>query len=188
MEKIIVDADFCIKLGNSEKYPFLLEVLSLLADNIYIHAYTNAEVKMPHSAVIQLRQLVDSGQVKVVNEKGLNRAERTIYKMSFNLLSAVMINPHRPNKNKGEVCSLAYAKAAGITIFVTDERDLQPIIDSRLNIGINDIQCLRIVDIIKMARDGEVSVSRKTAKALWVIAGKNKDDFDKSVWPLECSP
>lgn len=31
------------------------------------------------------------------------------------------------------------------------------------------------MDIIINARDGEVDVPRKVAKALWIIAGKNKD-------------
>jgi len=54
-----------------------------------------------------------------------------------------------------------------------------------LNIGINDIHCLRIIDIIGMAYNGDIDIQRKTAKALWIIAGKKKEDFDKSVWPLE---
>ena len=89
-----------------------------------------------------------------------------------------------PNKNKGEACSLAYAKATGIPVFATDEMDLQPIIDTQLNTGIDDITCLRIVDIIKKAKNGEIDVSRKVCKALWVISGKSKDMFDKTLWPV----
>lgn len=32
------------------------------------------------------------------------------------------------------------------------------IIDAQLNIGIDDITCLRIVDIIKKAKNGEIDV------------------------------
>lgn len=185
LDRIIIDADLCIKLGNSEKYPFLREVLPLLAKDICIHACAYDEVKMPHCAVEQLLWLVENGKVKVVNETGLCPADRAVYEMSYCRLAAVMISHDKPNKNRGEACSLAYAKATGIMIFATDERNLQPIISSRLNIGINDIHCLRIIDIIGMAYNGDIDIQRKTAKALWIIAGKKKEDFDKSVWPLE---
>ncbi len=35
LEQMIIDADLCIKLGGSEKYPFLLEILPLIAKSIY---------------------------------------------------------------------------------------------------------------------------------------------------------
>ncbi len=89
------------------------------------------------------------------------------------------------NKNKGEACSLAYAKATGIPYFATDEKDLQPIIDKRLNTGTDDITCLRIIDIIQMARKGEIDIKRKICKVLWVIAGKDKDLFNKKAWPKD---
>ena len=54
-----------------------------------------------------------------------------------------------------------------------------------MNTGIDDITCIRIVDIIIKARDGEVDVPRKVAKALWIIAGKNKDIFDTEIWPVK---
>ncbi|MDO5115187.1 MAG: hypothetical protein Q4D58_03740 [Synergistaceae bacterium] len=184
MSRIIIDADLCIKLGGSDKYKFLLNVLPLAADDIYMHTCAYNEVKMPPSAVKQLKKLVEDGTVKIVDERELSNNDLVVYNLSYNMLAAVTLDPGRPNKNKGEVCSLAYAKATGITIFATDENNLQQIIDSRLNTGIDDIHCLRIVDIIMKARNGEIDITRKTAKAIWVIAGKNKDDFDNKIWPL----
>ena len=184
LEQMIIDADLCIKLGSSEKYPFLLEVLPLVADEIFMHSHAFGEVMIPMSARRQLADLVSQGKVFVVNETELDPKERTIYDMTFNQLAAVMVDPRRPNKNKGEICSLAYAKVKDIPIFATDECDLQPIIDLQLNTGMNDIHCLRIVDIINMARNGEISLPRKSAKAIWVISEKNKDDFDRFVWPI----
>ena len=104
---------------------------------------------------------------------------------TYRKLERVMIDPHKPNKNKGETCSLAYAKATGIPYFATDEMNLQPIIDSQLNTGIDDIKCMRIVNIIQTAHDGQISISRKVCKALWIVAGKKKDIFDKEIWPVE---
>lgn len=101
-----------------------------------------------------------------------------------------MIDPRKPSKNKGEACSLAYAKATGIPIFATDEAHLQPIIDSQLNTGINDISCLRIRNVVELIRDGQINLPRKYAKALWRIAYNNEDVhnankiFDEQIWPL----
>ncbi len=185
LKQIIIDADLCIKLGGSGKYRYLLDLLPLIAENIYMHTCAFDEVMMPASACQQLRELVSNGSMKVVNETELTPQESAVYGMVFNSLAAVMINPQKPNKNKGEVSSLAYAKVKSIPVFVTDEVDLQPIIDIRLNTGVDDIHCLRIVDIVYMAHNGEINISRKIAKVLWVIAGKKKEIFDNELWPID---
>lgn len=149
-----------------------------------MHTHAYGEVMMPPSAVKQLKALIDEGKVGLVNESNLDNRDRAVYDASYKNLEKVMINPKLPNKNKGEACSLAYAKATGIPIFATDEMNLQPIIDSQLNTGIDDITCLRIVDIVKKAKNGEINVPRKVCKALWVIAGKSKEIFDNKVWPV----
>lgn len=86
IDKIIIDADLCIKLGGHKKYTFLYDILPLVADKIYMHTHAHGEVLMPSSAVQQLSKLI--------------------------------------SENKGEACSLAYAKATGIPVFATDEKDL----------------------------------------------------------------
>jgi hypothetical protein len=183
-EKMIIDADICIKLGGSEKYPFLKDILPLLAHEIYMHSHVQSEVLTPASASSQLEDLISEKKVILVNETELNPQERCIYDMVYNQLANVMIDPRRPNKNKGETCSLAYAKVKAIPVFATDEVDLQSIVDSQLNTGLNDIQCLRIIDIIDMAKKGEITLSRRQAKAIWRLSGKNKEDFDHTIWPL----
>lgn len=50
LDKIIVDADICIKMGSSEKYLFLEELLPQIAVKIYIRTVVNAEIKYPVSA------------------------------------------------------------------------------------------------------------------------------------------
>jgi len=184
IDKIIVDADLCIKLGGSNKYRFLYDILPLISNTIYMHTHALGEVMMPASAVSQLKELVNEGKIEIVNESGLAAKDRVIFDAAYRSLEGVMIDPNRPNKNKGEVCSLAYAKATGIPVFATDEMNLQPIIDSKLNTGMDDITCLRIVDIIEKAHIGEIDVPRKLCKALWIIAGKKKELFDSSIWPL----
>lgn len=184
-DKMIIDADLCIKLGGSNKYRYLYDILPLVSAKIYMHTHAYSEVMMPSSAVSQLCDLIKEGKIELVNENSLDSRDRAIFDAAYRNLEKVMIDPHRPNKNKGETCSLAYAKAKGIPVFATDEKNLQPIIDSRLNIGIDDITCIRIVDIVKKACNGEIAISRKVCKALWIVAGKKKEIFDVEIWPVE---
>lgn len=74
---------------------------------------------MSSSAVSQLKELIVGGKVIRVNENELDGQVRAIYDASYQNLAKVMIDPTRPNKNKGEVHSLAYAKATGIPVFAT---------------------------------------------------------------------
>lgn len=182
---MIVDADLCIKLGGSAKYRYLYDILPLVSIQIYMHTHAYEEVMMPPSAVQQLKELIAEGKVILVNESNLEMADKAVYAATYQNLAKVMMDPRRPNKNKGEVCSLAYAKATGIPVFATDEMNLQPIIDTQLNTGIDDITCIRIVDIIEMAHQGKIAVPRKVCKALWVICGKLKETFDQEIWSLE---
>ena len=155
-----------------------------------MHRHAFGEVRYPASASKQLSDLISIGKVRIVDQSTLSPVDRAVYDMSFQALKRVMINPLKPNKNKGEACSLAYAKATGIPIFATDEAHLQPIIDSLLNTGIDDITCLRIRNVVEMIRDGEIDLPRKYAKALWRIAYNNEnvtnanDIFDREIWPL----
>ena len=184
LKEMIIDADLCIKMGGSLKYRYLYDILPLVAEKIYIHTHVHAEVLVPSSAVSQLKDLISDGKAVLVNECDLDIADRIVFEATYKRLSEVMINPRYPNKNKGEACSLAYAKATGIPIFATDEKDLQPIIDKQLNTGMDDIRCVRLVDIVYMAKNKEIPVERKTAKALWVVAGKKKEYFDREIWPV----
>lgn len=184
IEKMIIDADLCIKIGASDKYMFLYELLPIMAKGIYMHTQTFNEVLAPLSAVRQLRKLVSENKVIIVSENNLGDFDKAIYDATYKKLARVMINPNKPNKNKGEVCSLAYAKATGIPVFATDEKNLQPIIDTQLNTGINDITCVRIVDIVIKAKTGEINIPRKQAKALWRLSGKQNEIFDMEIWPI----
>jgi hypothetical protein len=180
---MMIDADICIKLGGSDKYLYLEEIVPMLASEVFMHKNAFSEVMMPQSATKQLRNLVARNKIKIVDETILPPLDRAVYDMTFLKLERVMIDPRNKNKNRGEVCSLSYAKAIGIPVFATDEMDLQIIIDAQLNNGIADIKCLRIIDIIKMAHDEVIPIKRKIAKALWLMSGKKKELFDQEIWP-----
>jgi len=111
--------------------------------------------------------------------------QQNIYASSISLLKNSMWTPRNPKKNLGEIHSLALAKALGVPIFMTDEVNLQEIIDYHLNTNDSIISCFRIIDIIQeIKQDRLQGMARKQAKLLWVLSGKNKDDFDRSIWPL----
>ena len=116
IDKMIIDADLCIKLGGSGKYRYLYDVLPLVAEKIYMHTRAYSEVMIPASAVEQLKSLVEERRVNLVNENDLAQAERMVYDAAFRKLEQVMADPRRPNKNMGETSSLAYAKATGIPV------------------------------------------------------------------------
>lgn len=77
-------------------------------------------------------------------------------------------------------------KLKGISYFVTDEKDLQPIIDRILNTGLDDISCVRIENVIYKIKSGEINgFKRKEAKVLWRLSGKSTEIFDREIWPIE---
>ena len=182
LEQIIIDADICIKLGGNAKYRFLEIVVPALANRAYIHETVYDEIKMPASAIEQVNTLVETGDLEKISEEELDHTEKNNYKAIYSSLASVMMNPDTPNKNAGEVSSLAIAKVKGITYFGTDERDLQPIIDRKLNTGLKDIRCIRIIDIVKMFKDHDiVGLKRKEVKALWKLSGKSPKLFDEEI-------
>jgi predicted nucleic acid-binding protein len=184
-DKIILDADICIKIGSSEKYRYIETLFPSIADKIYMHKVVYNEIMIPVCAKEQIDTLIHKGMIELIDQKQLDKANRKIYNATYKSLSSVMINANRPTKNAGEVSSLAMAKTMSIAYFGTDERDLQVIIDEKLNSGINNIYCVRIIDIIEMIRDGKLDgFTRKNAKILWRLSGKSKVLFDEEIWPI----
>lgn len=182
---IILDADICIKLGGSQKYRFLEILIPLMTEKGYMHKIVYDEIMIPACAKEQVNSLIRNEIIELIDEEQLNDIEKNIYKATYTSLASVMINPNRPKKNRGEVCSLAMGKTKSIVYFGTDEKDLQIIIDEKLNSGMNDIHCIRIIDIIHMIRDGKLlGLKRKEAKVLWKLAGKSTERFDNEIWPL----
>jgi hypothetical protein len=144
------------------------------------------EIMMSKIVKDQINDLIAEKKMMIVEDSSLDATERKLFSSTWSLLAQRMMNPQEPRKNRGEVASLSFAKARSIPIFATDEMNLQPIIDSALNTGICDITCLRIVDIVKLIKQGGYpSLTRKDAKLIWLIAGKKKEVFDTDVWPVK---
>ena len=185
IKQMIVDADICIKIGMSDKHLFLENLFPSIAEKIYIHRVVYDEIIVPACAKRQLDNMLRSGSLEMLDESGLSQVEMMVYQATYDMLKNVMIDKRNPNKNNGEVCSLAMAKAKSIPVFASDEKELQPIVDEKLNTGIDNIICIRIIDIVKKIKNGELSgLTRKEAKILWVISGNKKDWYDNSIWPI----
>lgn len=186
LKGVIIDADFCIKVGASPKYRYLERVLTELAEKVYIHKIVYDEIIVPACAKDQVDMLLKQKVLEILDENSLNPLEKVVYQGVFQSLANVMINPKRPKKNQGETCSLAMAKTKSIPYFATDEKELQPIIDRILNTGIDkDIQCIRIEDVIQRIKLGELEgFKRKEAKVLWRLSGKSTQVFDRVIWPI----
>lgn len=56
IDKMIVDADLCVKLGGSEKYRYLYNILPLVAEKIYMHTYAHLCTPM-HMVKLCCRQV-----------------------------------------------------------------------------------------------------------------------------------
>ena len=87
IDKIIIDADLCIKLGGHKKYTFLYDILPLVADKIYMHTHAHGEVLMPSSAVQQLSKLISENKVVLVNESNLDSKDRAVYDAAYKNLA-----------------------------------------------------------------------------------------------------
>lgn len=184
-QQIIVDADLCNKLGDSNTYPYLCILLPLIADKIFIHQIVYDEILQSKSTKEQIERLITDRCMFIVDELSLSPSEMQVYTATYCLLESRMMDPRFPRKNRGEVCSLAYAKTKSIPIFATDEKNLQTIIDSVLNAGMQKITCLRIEDIVKQIKEGQFcTLGRKDAKLIWAISGKKTEVFNSVIWPL----
>lgn len=183
-EKLIVDADICIKIGASSKYRYLEKLLPAIAKNLYMHIDVYSEVMSPISAKEQVDNLLESKQINLLDEKYLDELEKKAYESIYKSLADVMIDPRQKNKNAGEVASLAMAKTMSIQYFGTDEKNLQIIVDRILNIGKDDIRCIRIKDIVMMIKENQIEgFNRKDAKIIWRLSGKATAVFDNEIWP-----
>lgn len=185
LKGIIVDADFCIKVGASPKYRYLERVLPELAHKIYIHRVVYEEILTPVCVKEQIDSLRERGVLELIDESSLTPIEKITYQGIYQSLATVMINPQKPRKNQGETYSLAMAKTKSIPYFATDENGIQLIIDKILNTGIDDITCVRIEDVIQRIKTGQLqNFTRKEAKVLWRLSGKQTEIFDKYIWPI----
>lgn len=129
-----------------------------------------------------------------MNEDKLTPLQHTVYQNTVTLLCQVMKGTtyFYDREHKGEILSLAMAKTLGIPIFMTNEMNLQPIIDSKLNTGSNDdIHVFRLIDLIYWIKENpSCGIQRKEAKIIWCGAYDKEDldyyksKFDNEIWRI----
>ena len=115
LSSVIVDADFCIKIGSSSKYRYLEKLLPEIAKAVYIHKTVYEEILYPLCAREQIETLRAQGTLSLLDEKELLPIEKKIYDGTYQLLSKIMADPRNRRKNRGEMASLAMAKTKGIS-------------------------------------------------------------------------
>lgn len=164
-EKIILDTDICIKIGNYEKVKFLEMLIPKIADKAYMNRYVyENELLTPKNAKVQIDNLITKNIIEILDEKIFDILDKKIYENTKRKLKKYMIGTKEEGKNWGEVLSLSIAKTLNIPYFVSDERNIQPIIDKHLNVGTEyDIQVIRVKHIVKWIKENkECDISRKS--------------------------
>ena len=117
VKKMVVDADVCIKLGQSDTYLFLQQLLPCLSEKVLIHRSVYNEILIPASVKKQLNSLTSNRTLEIVDASSLSITEKVTYDAAYNLLARVIMNPSNPRQNHGEVSSLALAKTRSIPVF-----------------------------------------------------------------------
>ena len=197
LDKVLLDADICFKLGRFISSQFIARIIPHVADEVFIHEYVYERELMTNvTGKPQLEVLVKANVITVLEEGQLSVSDKESYNSTVELLCQVMKgkNSFYDNEHRGEIVSLAMAKTVGIPIFMTDEKNLQPIIDSKLNTGVgNDIHVFRLIDLILFIKSNlNKEIKRKEARSLWCGSydkkyfETNKLKFDNEIWQPKC--
>lgn len=192
IKNAILDSDFAFRLGSIKFAPILEQVIPTLIETLVIHEYVfSKEILYPQLVRQQLKTLINSEKAVLVNRETILNScpERLItYDNTQKLLRDYMKGTHQNGKNWGEILSLSYAKTMRIPYILSDESELQEVVDSVLNLGDeevsnpDDIKVLRISDFIKLMR-ASGDIKRNFAKATWAACGLPTYTFDTELWP-----
>lgn len=135
-EKIILDTDICLKIGNYENVKFIEMIIPIIAEKAYMHRYVyEDELLTPKNVKVQIDNLIKDNVIEILDEDKLDILNKKIYEETKDKLKKYMIGTKEKGKNWGEVVSLSMAKILNIPYFASDEANIQPIIDKHLNTG-----------------------------------------------------
>lgn len=192
VEAAIIDASFALDIGELEKSRIIEEFIPQFIGILYVHRYVyDNEILFPASVKIQINQLIAQGRAVIVDQDYIrnNKPEcEVIYQQTQQLLLDNLQDTKAGQKNWGEVVSLAFAKAMGITIFLCSERRLQEVVDEYLNLDEDEgvtggkICITGVKDFVGWMK--EANAPRKTAKLVWLKGKFSKEEFDQQFWPV----
>ncbi|WP_337051072.1 hypothetical protein [Priestia megaterium] len=197
--KAILDADFALKMEKVKKINAIEEYIPQLVGHLYIHRYVyENEILVPYRVKEQLQKLIGKGVASIVDAETLKQANPLnahLYQQTINLLTGQNSKTKVNGKNWGETVSSAYAHISSIPFILSDEIDLQQLLDSNINGVDRDITVIRLRDFILGMK--EKNLSRKDAYAIWLFAKQDKKDrsklerakvtFQEDLWPLSKS-
>ncbi|OXS56542.1 hypothetical protein B1A99_19630 [Cohnella sp. CIP 111063] len=179
-EEAILDTDFALKLEKVKKFNAIEKYIPLLVKKLYIHRYVyENEILMPKRTKDQIDKLVESDRAVIVDAESLHydAYKSLIYQQTIQHLEKVDPETRENGKNWGETVSVAFAFASGIPFILSDERELQELLNKELNSGTDkDILVIRLRDFIEAMK--ERGLSRKEAYAMWCFA--HQDERDKA--------
>ena len=90
-DKIILDTDICIKIGNYEKVKFLELIIPQIAEKAYMHRYVyENELLVPKNAKNQIDKLIRESIIEILDEENLNLVDKFIYEDTKNTLKKYM--------------------------------------------------------------------------------------------------
>ncbi len=187
----ILDADFAIRVGQTEVINVIGELLPQFCTTLYVHRYVfENEILFPPLVRQRITALIEAGLAAIVDREYIERQgdslAAAVYDETVQLLGSVDPDTKVRGKNWGEVVSLALAKAMNIPVFLSDESGAQSLVDEYLNLSeempeaAGNILVVRVRDFVAWMRDK--GLPRKQGRVLWIAAGKPRDGFDR-IWP-----
>jgi hypothetical protein len=185
----IIDADFALKIGKTQQIKAIQDIVPKLIGLLFVHEHVyNNEILFPASVKGEIDKLICQGRAQVVSRQNVADAGMTnlfVYDETVNLLESVINETMPGKKNWGEIVSIAYARAMGVSFFLSDETALQGILDEHVNSDDdpNNIHIIRILDFIYWMKKADIE--RKISLVVWVASGKPKEYFQNEIWPAK---
>ncbi|MEQ6376330.1 hypothetical protein RZN25_05755 [Bacillaceae bacterium S4-13-56] len=191
-DRVIIDADFAIKMNKVTDVNAIQDYIPLFVGMLYIHehVYEN-EILVPKRTRDQVDVLIEQGRAEIISVLSFEGDPfgKMVYEETINLLKSADPKTVEEGKNWGETVSIAFAKAKGINYFLSDERNLQELLDEYINNQTSqDINTIRIRNFITAMK--EAGHKRKEAYKLWMASHKKdqvdwaKKMFEDQIWPI----
>lgn len=195
-EEAMLDADFALKLEKIQRFNAIEKYIPLLVKKLYIHRYVyENEILMPKRTKDQIAKLIELDKAFIVDANSLRHDtyQSLIYIQTIQQLEKMDPETRINGKNWGETVTIAFAFAKGIPFILSDERELQELINHQLNSGTcTDITVIRLRRFVEGMK--ERGLSRKEAYAIWCFAHSDERDkakldkakraFQNDIWRL----
>lgn len=195
-KEAILDTDFALKLEKAKQFNAIEEYIPRLVHKLFVHQYVyENEILVPKRTKEQINYLVNQGRAVIVDAQSLkieNPLAAKIYQQTITHLEKVAPETRYKGKNWGETVSIAYARATVIPFIISDESELQLLLDEEVNSDSEtDLFVIRLRDFIIGMKD--MGLKRKEAYIIWCAAHQGnkriiewvKREFKEELWPVD---